>query len=164
MRKFFLCVGLIIAAAGFAAAMGSAENASFKAGDRAWVSAKTLSLKSSAAAFASSRGTLNYGDQVTVLQVNGSWVELVSAANPSLSGWASSSILTSKKITASTSTGATASEIALAGKGFNEEVENAYKAKEGAAVDYTAVDKVETITVPEDELKNFIVQGHLKGN
>jgi hypothetical protein len=163
MKRFLLCATLFISCVGFALAGGSAEVPSFRTGDRAWVSAKTLALKASTSAFASSTANLNYGAQVNVLGVSGNWIQVEASTNAKLSGWASASSFTTKKITAANSTGATASEIALAGKGFNEEVENAYAAQEGSKVDYSEVDKVEANTVQSSQLKDFINQGHLKG-
>ena len=98
-------------------------------GGTAWISARTVTLKSSTGFFASNRGTVSYGDQVSVLQVSGNWAEVRSANNPSLTGWMSSANLSSRRIVASGSTGsATASEMALAGKGFDRDIENAYRA------------------------------------
>jgi hypothetical protein len=49
--------------------------------------------------------------------------------------------------------------VALAGKGFNQEVENAYKS--GGSLNYGDVDKTEAITVTPDELYAFITEGRL---
>jgi hypothetical protein len=56
-------------------------------------------------------------------------------------------------------TGASANEVALAGKGFNKEVENAYKA--GGSLNYADVDKTEAITVSPEELLKFVTEGRL---
>jgi len=130
-------------------------------GGTAWVSVKTVALKSSTWFFASNRGTVNYGDQVTVIQVSGNWAEVQSAANTTLTGWISTSNLSAKRIasTGSTST-ATASEVALAGKGFNQEVENEYKAG-GGNFNFEAVDWTEKITITDDELLKFMTEGKL---
>ena len=127
-------------------------------GGTAWVSAKTAALKSSTWFFASTRGTLEMSAQVTVLQVNGNWAEVRSAANASLSGWTAVSNLSAKRIVAS-GTGASASEVGLAGKGFNQEVESAYKTK--GDLNYADVDKTEAIKVSQDELYKFVTEGHL---
>ena len=127
-------------------------------GGTAWVSSKTAALKSSTGFFASNRGTLQLGAQVTVLQVSGNYAEVRSTANASLSGWTAVSNLSARQIVAS-GTGASASEVALAGKGFNQEVENAYKG--GGNLNYTDVDRTEAITVSQDELLQFVVEGRL---
>ena len=132
--------------------------AQFKVGSSAWVSSKTAELKTSTGFFASSKGTLQMGAEVTVLQINGTWAEVRSIANSSLSGWTPLSNLSTRRIVAS-GAGASASEIALAGKGFSQEVEDAYK-KEGTA-NFADVDKTETNIVSRDELYTFITEGHL---
>ena len=151
MRKFLILSGLVLLACGTLFAQISK-------GGTAWVSAKNAALKSSTWFFASTTGTLDMGAQVTVLQVDGNWAQVSSATNTSLSGWTAVSNLSAKKIVAS-GTGASASEVALAGKGFNQEVENAYKAS--GDLDYTDVDKTEAIKVSQDDLYKFVTDGHL---
>jgi len=132
--------------------------AQVKKGDTAWVASKTVDLKSSTWFFAGTNGTLQMGDRVTVLQIDGTWAQVSSVSNSSLSGWTSVSNLSARQIVASTSS-ASASEVALAGKGFNQEVENAYKAD--GDLNYADVDKTEAITVAPADIYNFIVEGHL---
>jgi hypothetical protein len=121
--------------------------------------AKTLSLKSSTGFFASTKGTLEYGAQVTVLQVSGDWVEVRSAANSSVSGWANTASLSARRIIAGSGSSASAQEVALAGKGFNQEVENANRAD--GKLNYTDVDRTEAIEVSMDELRKFLEEGRL---
>jgi hypothetical protein len=129
-------------------------------GGTLYAAAKSVSLKSSTGFFASTRGTLEYGAQVTVLQVNGKWVEVRSASNPSLSGWTASANLSAKRVVAIGNAGsASASEIGLAGKGFNQEVENAYKSN--GTLNYADVDRTEAASVSQDELQKFLAAGHL---
>ena len=132
--------------------------AQVKVNDPAWVSSKTADLKSSTGFFASKVGTLALGSEVTVLQVNGSKAEVRSATNSSLRGWTATSNLSARRIVAS-GTGASASEVALAGKGFSQEVEDSYKTQ--GELNYEDVDKTEAITVSIDDLYNFVVDGHL---
>jgi hypothetical protein len=145
-----LCLGLFIA--GFAVAQVAR-------GGTLYVAVKTVSLKSSTWFFAGTRGTLNYGDRVTVLQVNGKWVEVRSITNSLLSGWTASSNMSAKQIVAGNTGTTTAQEIALAGKGFNQEVEDTYKAK--GNLNYADVDKTEAITVNEADLLHFMEEGRL---
>jgi hypothetical protein len=134
-------------------------SAQFAKGATVYAAAKTVTLKSGTGFFAGTRGTLAYGDQATVLQVNGKWAEIRSAAK-SINGWTAVSNLTTKRIVATGRAGsASASEIALAGKGFSEEVENAYKAE--GNLNYTGVDRTEAQTVSEEELLNFLTEGRL---
>jgi opacity protein-like surface antigen len=153
MKKMLLLTSLAVLLAGAAVAQVSR-------GNTAYVTARTVKVKSSTGFFAGSRGNLSYGAQVTVLQVNGKWAEIRSAGSPSITGWVSSANLTTRRISASGGgTSASASEIALAGKGFNEEVENAYKA--GGNLNYADVDKTETLEVSQEDLYQFVTEGHL---
>jgi len=151
MKKLFVFSVLILLASG-------SLFAQIKKGDTVWVSSKSADLKSSTGFFANTTGSLQMGDKVTVLQVNGNWAQVSSAANTSLSGWTALSNLSSRQIVSS-GTGASASEIALAGKGFNQEVENSYKAN--GNLDYTDVDKTEAIKVSRDDLYIFVTDGRL---
>ena len=129
-------------------------------GQTLYAAVKTVALKSSTGFFASTKATLLYGDQVTVLQVNGKWVEVRSASNASINGWTAYSNLSTKRIVAAGNvSSATANEIGLAGKGFNQEVENAYKA--AGALNYAAVDRTEEMAVSLNDLQQFLKDGRL---
>ncbi|MDR3334049.1 MAG: M48 family metalloprotease [Treponema sp.] len=125
-----------------------------------YVAVKTLALKSSTDFFARDQGTLSYGDQVTVLQQEGKWVEVQSTAQSTVNGWTVSTSVTAKRITSSGgSTSASATEIALAGKGFNATLENTYQAK--GHLNYADVEVVESLWVSREDLYDFIIEGHL---
>ena len=98
------------------------------------------------------------GDQVSVMQVRGNWAEIRSAANAALNGWTSLSNLSSRRIIA-TGAGATAAEVALAGKGFDRDVEDAFRAT--GDLNFVDVDRTEAITVCVEELYAFITAGRL---
>jgi len=153
MKKIFvmLCMGLFVAA--------SAMQAQAIKGGTMYVASKTLELKSSTGFFASVKGTLTYGAAVTIVDIQGNWAEVRPAANSSISGWTPVANLSAKRIVPGSTPGATASEVALAGKGFNQEVENAYKAK--GSLNYADVDRTETQKVTKKELQDFIIAGHL---
>ena len=146
-----LCIGLFVVAA--------ALPAQARKGGTMYVAAKNIELKSSTSFFASAKGTLAYGAMVTILQISGKWAEVRSVANSAVSGWTSVANLSAKRIVSGSASSATASEVALAGKGFNQEIENAYKAK--GTLNYADVDRVEAQRVSKKELQNFIVEGHL---
>jgi uncharacterized protein YgiM (DUF1202 family) len=150
---------IILAMLGIMAVSGAAGQS--LRGKTMYVAVRSAALKSSTGFFASTRGTLQMGDTVTVLQDNGKWVEVRSTSR-SLTGWMASASLTSKRVVASGGgTSASAGEVALAGKGLNQEVEDAYK--QNGAVDYGPIDAMEAQNVAVDELYNFIVEGHLAG-
>ena len=107
--------------------------------------------------------TLVYGDRVKVLEEQKGWAKV---ETPSGSGWVSGSALTNKRVVLQAGakdveTGASSSEVALAGKGFNEQVEEQYK--KDSNLDYTWVDRMETTFVfPPEELVSFLKDGGLK--
>jgi len=149
MKKIFFVVCLVFFIANFVAAQVGP-------GGTLYVSTKTIDLKSSAG---KKMATLNYGDKVTVTQVDGKNVEVKSATDATLIGWAPAANFTARKIiTGSTST-TTAKEVALAGKGFNQDIENTYSSQ--GQVNFADVDKIEAITADETALMRFIEEGHL---
>jgi uncharacterized protein YgiM (DUF1202 family) len=145
----------------FSLALVSAAAAQTLAGKTMYVTAKTVDLKSSSAFFSDVKGTLVYGDSVTVVQEYGRWTEVRAAEKQNLSGWIAAANLTSMRLLSggSSSTTASANELALAGKGFNQEVENSYKTS--GNLNYDAIDAIEKEEVPNRELYNFLLEGHL---
>ena len=105
-----------------------------------------------------------YGDQVTVLEEKGDW-KRVSVSNGKGQGWMHESALTGKRtvLTAGRSRAGTSvsqDEIALAGKGFSEEVEKEYR-KNNANLDYAWINRMETIRISPRQLENFVEDGRL---
>lgn len=106
-------------------------------------------------------GTLRYGDRVDVQETQGAWSR-VALADGSV-GWLHGSALTSKKIALSAGrddarVGASGDELALAGKGFNSDVEAQFK-KEHKDIDFTWVDRMEKIRIPAQEMQAFLKEG-----
>ena len=58
-------------------------------------------------------------------------------------------------------TGVSSDEVALAGKGFNEQVEA--KLKKDGKLDYTWVDRMAAFNVDADQIVKFRTQGNLPG-
>jgi len=130
-----------------------------KVGDTLYVNVNSANLKSSTGFFASTTGTVKYGDDVRVLAVNGKWTQVRTSKN--ITGWIAGASLTTKRISVQGNTAnASAKEIALAGKGFSPEVESEYK-RGGESVNYDAVDAMERVTVSEKDLLSFIEEGRL---
>jgi uncharacterized protein YgiM (DUF1202 family) len=152
MKKLSIFFCLVLFVAGFAAAQVSR-------GGTLFVAIRTVDLKSGTGWFASNRGRLNYGDQVTVLQVSGKFVEVRSTANPSLTGWTASANMSTRPVVAGATGTATAREVALAGKGFNQEVEDSFRAQND--LNFDDVDRVEAITVDMGVLRRFLEEGRL---
>jgi hypothetical protein len=111
-------------------------------------------------------GTLVYADRVSVLdQPNApkGWLK-VKGPDGKLQGWVNVSSLTEKEIvlkagseqvSQKTSTG----DVALAGKGFNSDVEAQYKEQE--KLDYTWVDTMEKYGATPEQIAAFITTGGL---
>ncbi len=153
-KKFLIVLMAFITIAAFAA--------SFKKGSKAYVSVKSAQLKTGTEASAKNAGKLSYGDCVVILESGEKYSRVSLDGNGSVSGWVSNGSLTKKKIIASgnSSVRASTDELALAGKGFTEEAENAYKAS-NPRLDFSLVDKIETITVSQNELEDFKEEGNL---
>lgn len=105
--------------------------------------------------------TLPYGQRITTQAKQGSWYQV----KPS-GGWIHASALTPKNIvvkagSGQAQTGASSEEMALAGKGFNAQVESKYRAQ--GKGDYAAVDKMEkSNNFSGPELAQFLASGGLK--
>ena len=107
--------------------------------------------------------TIPYGERVKVKNVHGSWVQVIAPSGNI--GWIQESALTKKKLVmkagSDVSGGASTEEVALAGKGFNEDVEKQYRAS--ADLNFSMVDKMESYTKTTDELVAFLEAGDLEG-
>jgi len=119
-----------------------------------YVSVLSATVKDSTGFFAKELGNLSLGSEVTLISESGKWSRIRSG---NLTGWITSTSLSVRKIVAS-GTNASATEISMAGKGFSPETELEYR-KTG--LDYSMVDYMEKITIPKEELLNFITQGSL---
>jgi len=108
--------------------------------------------------------TLVYGDRVQVVSTRGDWVQ-VALPSGTGNGWLAASALTKKEIVlksgGNVSQGASSSEVALAGKGFNEQVEQQYQSE--TKLDYSEVNRMEKDTIPANKLIAFLKAGGLEG-
>ena len=107
---------------------------------------------------------LAYGDRVELLGKQGAWAK-VSLAGKVPEGWMHSSAITSKKIVLKAGAqnveqAASSDEIALAGKGFNADVEREFKAK-NKDVNYAWIDQMEKIVVSQAQMQEFVKAGAL---
>ncbi|MCB1151831.1 SH3 domain-containing protein [bacterium] len=104
-----------------------------------------------------------YGDRMEVLEETAGWTRVRDGSGRS--GWIHASALTEKKVVlkagqGDVAAGASGEEIALAGKGFNEEVEKTYRAA-NPDVDFAWVDRMETWKVTPDQAAAFVSAGKL---
>ncbi len=108
--------------------------------------------------------TVDYGAQVQAGTLERGWYPVTTADGKT--GWLHESALSRKPIamragTTDAATGVSSDEVALAGKGFNEQVESKLR-KEGK-LDYTWVDRMSAFQIAPDQLTKFRTQGHLPG-
>ena len=108
-------------------------------------------------------GSVNYGEQVDVQQQQGDWMEVNYRGQK---GWMHSSALTTKTISVGSGEKdaqlkASGKEVALAGKGFNAEVEAQYR-RGHQNVNYLAVDQMEQVRISPQEMVAFLNKGEIK--
>jgi len=108
--------------------------------------------------------TLSYGDRVEALEDKNGWMKIVPPGNKA-PGWMHASALTEKKIvfkagSKEAETGASGGELALAGKGFNADVEAEFKSKH-KDIDFTWIDRMEEIKAPPGKISAFLREGQL---
>ena len=109
-------------------------------------------------------GSVAYGARVEILQQQGEWMKVKDAQ--SHMGWMHQSALTKQRIAMSAGsgtaqTGASGEELALAGKGFNSDVEAEFKSK-NRNIDFTWVDKMEKMKVTPQESSAFLKEGGVR--
>ncbi len=108
--------------------------------------------------------TVPYGAEVQAGTLQRGWHPVTTKDGKK--GWLHKSALSTKRITmrsgtTDAATGVSSDEVALAGKGFNEQVEN--KLKSDGKLDYTWVDRMAAFEVDADQIRAFRTQGHLPG-
>jgi len=134
------------------------------AADVAYIQVKETQLRESASFVAKIVATIPYGTKVTVLKTAAAWKQVSLADGKT--GWLSASALSSKalalKAGENRDTTASSQEVALAGKGFNAQVEAEYKAG-NPALDFATIDRMESIKVSPDQMKDFLNAAALKG-
>ncbi|MBN1815855.1 MAG: SH3 domain-containing protein [Sedimentisphaerales bacterium] len=109
-------------------------------------------------------GTLEYGTAVQAGVPQQGWYPVTMADG--MKGWLHESALSKKTVamragTTDVAVGVSSDEVALAGKGFNEQVEA--KLKTDGVFDFTWVDRMMTFHVDPDQIRAFREQGRLPG-
>ena len=127
------------------------------------VQVSSTKIRKDAKFWSGSLKTVQAGDRLEEVRRKGDWIEVETRSG--IRGWIHKSAVTTKKLHlsgGSTTAGHTASahEVSLAGKGFSEEVEAEYK-KSNAALDFKNVERMSSITVSDDEIVQFMRNGHL---
>jgi len=134
------------------------------------VSASTMSVQVRDAAVRSSPsfvgkivGRLAYADRVETGRTQGPWLEI---SAPGSEGWVHASALSSRRIVLASgreqaAVSASGDELALAGKGFNSEVESRFKARNGD-IDFSWINRIEKTRVSPEEITDFLNRGGLR--
>ena len=106
---------------------------------------------------------LPYGSSVEAQPAQNGWMQVQTAAGQQ--GWMSAASLTTKKIVlasgGTTTAQASSDELALAGKGFNSDVEKEFK-KQNPNVNFAAVDRMAKIKIAPQEMQKFLDDGSVK--
>ncbi len=127
------------------------------------VQVKQSHIRKSASFLAPVLGVLVYGDKVSVVgDDNPDWIKVKADAG---SGFVHSSALTTKEVILNPGAqdvekAASSDEIALAGKGFNDQVEGAFRAK-NPHLNFSAIDRMEGYKVSENQMRSFLIQGRI---
>jgi hypothetical protein len=109
-------------------------------------------------------GKATYGDQAIIEGKKEGWKK-VRLKKGGKTGWINSSALSEKEIKMAAGDrgvkeAASSSELQLAGKGFNPEVEKEFKSR-NKEIDFRWVDKMEKIRITEAEKQKFAQEGGL---
>ena len=107
--------------------------------------------------------TLDYGQEVAAGEERDNWTRVIISSR--VQGWMHLSALTNKRLQLRAgqrvrAVEATTGEIALAGKGFNAEVENAYRTR-NQQLNYQWIDRMGSYGLSQGELTAFLIEGQL---
>ena len=147
MKKIYICMVIFLAAASLWAQ---------SSGSVIYVAVKSVEVKESSGFFARVIETLALGDTVTLLQNRGRWLVITAASGRQ--GWAPADAFSSRRIVNSGQTLST-TEFALAGKGFNDDLEKIVAAS--GELDFSGVDAMEKYTVNREDFRAFLNDGRL---
>lgn len=123
---------------------------------------KQNAIRTSCRFFSPVNTTVRYNDVLEVVSKEGDWFQV---GFKGVKGCIHKSAVQKKslslaKLTGSQGKGTSGEEVALAGKGFNPQVEAAYKTK-NPGLNFAAVNRVENYGVSDSELMQFIQKGKL---
>jgi hypothetical protein len=129
------------------------------------VQVKTGQLRSSPSFLGSIVSEVGYAQQVQVQEERAGWMR-VAVPGTSLQGWIHGSALSAKRIVLQAGaedvrTAATTGEIALAGKGFNEQVEKEFRAQ-NRNIDFSVIDRMQATRPSMPQVHQFARDGQLQ--
>ncbi len=135
----------------------------FLLADTLFVKIKSTFVRIKPKFYADGLAQLKAGDSVETISVQNGWMKIRTADG--VIGWIHSGAVEEKKfklfaLDKSLKTQASASEVALAGKGFNKNVEESYR-KKNPAISFAYVDKMLEIKIPPRKIEEFLRTGRL---
>lgn len=127
------------------------------------VKIQTTQLRKGPQYFSQALAALKAGDRLEKVSEAGGWIQVKTSGG--VVGWIHGSAVEATKFNLlamdkSMKTQATASEVALAGKGFNKQVEDSYKAKH-ADMNFAGVDQMLQLKTVLAQVEDFLRKGKL---
>ena len=127
------------------------------------VKIQTTAIRQNPQFFSPALVTLKAGDKLTKISESNGWIQVKTQTG--LVGWIHSSAVDVPKVNLLASndpmkTQAKASEVALAGKGFNQQVENSNKSKH-TELHFALVDRMLQVKIASNLIEAFLRQGRL---
>jgi len=124
---------------------------------------QTTNLRSEPKFYGQTVLVLRSGESVEKLTAQGGWIQVKTAGGQV--GWIHASAVETKKFNLFAAdkglkTQASASEVALASKGFNKQVEESYRAKHGE-LNFAWVDRMLKLKISPAEIERFLKTGKL---
>lgn len=148
MKKIVLCAVLLIASLVFAQSIT--------------IKVKETRVRSSPKFYARTISRVKSSERLEKIGEHRGWYKVKTTEGQI--GWIHSSAVETKKLRLSSGewveTEASPEEVALAGKGFNKEIEAEYR-KTHPRLDFTWVDRMEKIEISEEEMEAFLKVGKL---
>ena len=138
--------------------------AAWATGQQQSVQVRTGQLRTAPSFLGKIAAKVSYGDRLEILEERADWFRVRNASGAS--GWIHGSALTEKKVVlkagqSDLSADASGEELALAGKGFNDEVEATWRSS-NPDLDFSWVDRMENWTVDAAEIQDFLKQGSVQ--
>ena len=130
------------------------------AGRTLQVGVKSGPLRATPNPFGKILATLGYGERVEELETSGAWQRV---RYGKADGWMHSTLLSTRAASLSAGkrnvgSAASSEDLTLAGKGFNDQVEAAYR-KQNASLDYATIDRMEKQVVTQKQMSGFLAEG-----
>lgn len=126
------------------------------------IKVKDTKVRSGPKFYANSIYSAKRGEQLTKVAAQQDWYQVQTPSGKT--GWVHSSAVETKKLKLSSGewveTEVSPDEVALAGKGFNQEVEAEYR-KNHPELDFGPVDRMEALVITEEEMVAFLKEGKL---